>query len=342
MHKGDKYVVYPFNTPERASIQTSGTSVMVSVETVRCLTSDLVGVDETASAVKQIMTAWKAKPVAHLSPRKTSVRLMGSASSRLLPTGAKRQQHFLHLCTEDEDTEPCIFHVAVKEHKEYEILDGSLERIDSLPTTPLDISEASECMMDVLQHIAIFKFFEGVENRTPSASFEDSFSILPVNGAGASSVFDVRHGEKWGFKVENLGGRPLYLAIFDFKPSWQITNLVSQAGGGDYMIVQPRGEDGAGKEEIWLKMHVPESLKSRSDKRCEDIVKIFITSKPTSFPSMVLPELSLHAETLTRTAPGSDSQLLKFLSELATPFRDQDHAQEEWATQNFIICTIAE
>ncbi|KAK4170900.1 caspase domain-containing protein [Triangularia setosa] len=345
VHKGDKYAVYPFDAPEDVASSISRTSVLVKVETVRCLISDLVGAEEVASAasaVNQIETGWKAKPVAHLSPRKTSVRLSASVSSHLPWKEAEKQQHLLHLCTQDEDMESCIFHVALNKHKEYEIQDGSLERIVSLPTIPLDMPGASGRVMDVLQHLAAFKFFEGVENRTPNASFEDSFSLLPIHGAGASGVFDVRHGDEWGFRVENLGDQPLYLAIFNFKPLWQITNLVSQAGGGDCLVLQPKGKDGTDKKEIPLTMHVPEPLQRQGGKRCEDIVKVFITSKQTSFPSMVLPDLSFYAESPHRAARRNDDQLLKFLLELTTPFRGQEHAQGDWASRNFIIYTTME
>lgn len=342
VHKGDEYAVYPFSAPEALTVRTSARSVRVRVETVRSLTSDLVVVEEVASAasaVTTIKTGWKAKPVAQLSPRKTSVRLMPSASSQLPWREAEKQQRFLRLYTEDNDTEPCIFHVALNEQEEYEILDGSLERIVNLPTVSLHMPGAPDRVMDVLQHLAMFKFFEGVENQAPNAYFEASFSLLPIHGAGSSGVFDVRHGDKWGFRVENLGDRPLYLAIFNFKPCWQITNLISEAGGGDCLVVQPKGEDGTGKEEIPLTMHVPEPLLRRGEKRCEDIVKVFITSKQTSFPSMILPDLPLCAETPARATRGSDDQLWNFLLQLTTPFRDQDHAHEEWASRNFIICT---
>ncbi|KAK3311913.1 hypothetical protein B0H66DRAFT_608992 [Apodospora peruviana] len=194
VHKGDKYVVYPFDTSEDVASRTSQTSLLVRVENVHCLTSDLVGVEETASAVlaasvvSQIETGWKAKQVTHLSPRKTSVRLLASASPQLLWTEAERQQRFLHLCTDDGDTEPCIFHVALNEQKEYEIQDGSLERIPSFPTIPRDEPGASHRVMDALKYLAAFKFFEGVENRAPNRDFEGSFSFL-MDEPGASWRF---------------------------------------------------------------------------------------------------------------------------------------------------------
>ena len=341
VHKGDDYVVFPFHASESATSQTNEASVVVRVDTVRCLTSDLVGIEPT-SAIQQVETGWKAKPVTRLPSRKISVRLMESARCQFQWDEAAQQQRFLHLCTEN-DTDPCIFNVTLNEHNEYEILDESLERIVSLPTLPLDTPGSSSGVMGVLQHLATYKYFEGVENRTPSPSFESSFSLLPLSGTGAFGTFDVKDGETWGFTVKNLGNKPLYLAIFNFTPSWQVVNLVSHSGGGDFLVVQPKNEENDSKEEIRLQMDVPAFLQSRGKKYCEDIVKVFITSRATSFPSMVLPEIPLHANALCKPVRGGGEQLSKFLLELITPFRSQDHAaHEEWATQNFIVRTAIE
>lgn len=102
---------------------------------VQCLTSDLVGIGATSA--EQIQTGWKARPVTSLSPRKISIRLMGKAC-QIQDIEAVQQQRFLRLCTDDAGAEACIFHVALNENKQYEILDGSLEKIISLPTIPLD------------------------------------------------------------------------------------------------------------------------------------------------------------------------------------------------------------
>ncbi|KAK4457495.1 caspase domain-containing protein [Cladorrhinum samala] len=338
VHKGDEYVVYPFNTPEDVASRVSGVSVLVRVETVRCLTSDVVGVE--ALAVNQVQTGWKAKLVTQLSPWKTSVRLTASAFSQLQWTEAAKQQRFLHICVGGDDTKACLFYVKLNENNDkFEIQDGLLKKIASLPEIPLTMSGASDRVMDVLRHMATFKFFEGIENRMPNLSFRSSFDLDSIDRAGASGVFDVRHGDTWGFRIENRGARPLYLAIFNFTPTWRIANLVSEAGGGDAVVVQPKGEEGSGKEEISLTMQVPELLQNKGIRRCQDIIKVFITSKPTSFPSVVLPELSTLDAPSNRATRGNDGQLLQFLSELTTPFRDRDHAQEFWVTRNFIICT---
>jgi hypothetical protein len=134
----------------------------------------------------------------------------------------------------------------------------------------------------------------------------------------------------------------LYLAIFNFTPSWKIVDLVSQSGEGDFRVIQPRDKEDRNKKEIRLQMEVPEFLQRRGKKQCEDVVKVFLTSKPTSFPSMVLPEISFQPETPNRAVRGSDGQLSKFLLELTAGFRGADVAHEEWACRNFIICTTKE
>lgn len=87
-------------------------------------------------------------------------------------------------------------------------------------------------------------------------------------------------------------------------------------------------------------MEVPESLQSRGEKQCEDIVKVFVTSKATSFPSMVLPDIPLQAQHRGGQARETGDMLLTFLEGLNTSLRGNGHAEgEEWATRSFIIRT---
>ncbi|KIM93226.1 hypothetical protein OIDMADRAFT_66070, partial [Oidiodendron maius Zn] len=272
VYKGDTYAIYPFDAPEDNAGQISEALVMVRVDTVRCLTSDLVEIGNPTGAALQIKTAWKARLVTSLSPQKIGVRLMASAQCQLQWRDAVEQQDFLRICTEeDNDIEPCIFNVAISKDRGYEILDGSLERIISLPTIPLDTSGASGSVIDILQHLATFKHLEGFGNRAPNQSFLDSFSLLPLTSTGDSGIFDIKHGGIWGFAVENIGNTPLYLAILNLTPSWQIVDLVSLSSRGDCLVVQPNNKENYNKEEIRLEMKVPEFLQSQGKKQCEDV-----------------------------------------------------------------------
>jgi hypothetical protein len=48
----------------------------------------------------------------------------------------RKQQQILYIFTEDEAMELCIFHTALNNHDEYEILDGSWEKMVDLPAIP--------------------------------------------------------------------------------------------------------------------------------------------------------------------------------------------------------------
>ena len=92
-----------------------------------------------------------------------------------------------------------------------------------------------------------------------------------------------------------------------------------------------------------MRMEIPESLQNRGESRCEDVVKVFITSKATSFPAMILPEMPLSAKDLGGEFRGGHSYMLAFLSEFISDLRGEGAAvHEQWATRNFIICTDVE
>ena len=338
--KGDEYAAYPFQERESNLHQTEEAPVKVIVDTVRCLTSDLLEIDPV-STVRRIKTGWKAKPVTNFSLRKISVRLMPNVSNPNEWIEAAKQQRFLRLCTENTGLESCIFNLIRNEHGEYEILGGYGESIISLPTIPINTNGALDIVMDILQHLAKFKYFEGVENRRPNLAFERSLSLLPFCTNQTSDICSVKHGAVWGLTMENLDdSRTLYVAIFNCTPSWRIDSLVSNAGGGDFLVLQPKRGDNNNKQEVRYRMEVPGFLRKKGLTQCKDIVKVFVTSRATSFASVILPEISLQAGDLHGRVRGAGDQLSEFLSELTAGHRGQDDAmQEEWATRTFLIHT---
>lgn len=86
-------------------------------------------------------------------------------------------------------------------------------------------------------------------------------------------------------------------------------------------------------------MKVPEFLQHGGKGQCEDIIKVLITSRPTSFPMMVLLGMLQTASTVFRGVHSCDG-LSDFLSRLDDGVRGQ--TEDSWATQNFIIRTTLE
>jgi hypothetical protein len=80
--------------------------------------------------------------------------------------GAKRRR-YLYISVENAEDQPCLFNV---ERNEYEILDASCHEITSLPKIPSDRKWALDSALDLLEHLATFKYIEGIENRIPTIS----------------------------------------------------------------------------------------------------------------------------------------------------------------------------
>ena len=96
------------------------------------------------------------------------------------------------------------------------------------------------------------------------------------------------------------------------------------------------------RQDMTMQMEVPEFFQNRGES--EDVVKVFVTSKATYFPSMILPEMPLSAKDLDgEFRGGHSSSILTFLSELVGGLRVEGTAfHDQWATRNFIIRTYVE
>lgn len=336
VHAGDTYALYPPGWLGDAVDQTRSVSLTAQVDIVHGLTSGLTNVTpETATG--EIVTGWIARPLTSLSQHKISVRLPASLNSQAKQVGASEDQRYLHLCSEEDNT-ACVFTVVLDDQNRYKILDVLSEAIVNLPAIPADAQGADQKLMDSLQHISKFKYAESIENRMPDVLFEASFSLVSsASGreqAGNTSVFDVEHGDTWQLKIKNNGDTALYFALFDFEPSWKVQNLLSDSGNGDFWVLEP-GQT----EPLPLVMEVPESMQINGRGCCEDIIKLFVTSNATSFPSMVLPELPLWGSYHRGQPYESGNGLSALVAGLTGSVRSHDAGHEKWTTRNFLIRT---
>ncbi|KAH6603227.1 hypothetical protein Trco_008002 [Trichoderma cornu-damae] len=347
VHRGDRYVLRPPGPSMDGVGQPGRRPITARADAVRCLTSSLAQI-EPEEAEREIRSGWKegwqAKPVDSLSHRKISVRLLADVATQSRRDVAPEDERYLHLCTSERDTKACMYNVVVNDRGDYEILDGSMARIDGLPAIPSSGGRgAGQSLMDTLRHVSKFKYAEGIENATPDGSFEDTFSLVAsVDGGkpGNLRVFDVRHGDTWRLEIQNKSKAALYLALFDFTPSWKVQNLLLAAGDSGFRVVEPDA-----KVHLPLKMKVPESLQAQHRRRCEDVIKVFITSRATSFPSLILPSLSsLREEHHRGGVHEADDALSKLVADLTASARgdDDDARPDKWATRSFVIRTNLE
>jgi len=345
---GDEYDAYPSEL--RNTTWTAKVPVRLRVHAVHFLTSDLELVeDDSAYAIQDVETGWTAKLVTSLCPTKTPVRLTPAVDAGpLLTSDALPKCCFLHLYRADENHGPsCTFMLTVNDRNEYQVLDELGKQIPSIPPISLQLPEALSRFLSVVHHVTKYKYLESIDNRTPNASLENSFSLNPTHKATSAGTFDVQHRSAWGFDVENLGGEALYVFVFDFGPSWNITNIYEAAKKGECLVVAPKTGWDTGKKVVRMRMEIPDHLLIKGNRRCEDVIKVFVTTIQTSFSSFVLPKL-LHGTDELDQEPGPEGtetnvrgHLPNGLLGLGSGSHTSSRGSGSWAVRSFIVRTSA-
>lgn len=334
---GDEYVAYPFNTSEHASSRVGRDSASVRVTNVEPFESDLIVIEPEIEG--KIETGWKAQLLTSRSPRTIPVGVPAIFSRSSLADISNGGLRYVRFITGQEDKEyppgePCMFHVVTK-NGEYKVVDALFQPIPSVPAVPCNYDEAQKTLVDLLRHIAKFKYFEGVENRILCETFRTLFSFTSNRPAANSNWIEMEHGAIWNLTMKNRSDKPLYVAVFNLRPSWEVISLTSRAGGGDFCIVPAKEKEIDGEYIMGIRMKVPEFLHKNGATDCEDHFKVFITSRPVSF-HMALPDIFRTARGEQGVLRGSDDPL-GLLEELDNGFRAQD--DNRWATQSFLVRT---
>jgi hypothetical protein len=337
VYKGDEYAAYPHTPVESLNCPPARDAEKLRVSAVRVFESDMEVV--ACRAEVQVTTGWKAKALTSLAPRVTCIGIMPSVMqrNRSLVRSASR---YLRLVTDIDQKEQrvensCTYNVRINEAHEYEVVDALLEKIISIPTIPCSSERAFDHLTNVLQHIAELKYFEGVENQAVKQDFLSTFSIESKPIPGDSNKIQVKHGGEWALSLKNRSSMQLYVGIFNFRPSWEVKALTPHNG---FIILPPRQNTVDGARTLRITMTVPEELRQMGRYECEEVVKVFVTSKATHF-RMSLPLISATASGLKDGRRDGD-RLSEFLADLTDSFRSE--SEGAWASRSFMLQTIEE
>ena len=332
VHQGDEYDAYASLGPESWGELRRRKPIRLVVKRVGGLTSHLEaspGISGHQKAAVSTRGTWKALAVMAFSPRKISVRVPPSIPGieRALAQ-EPRGRTYISFCTDDSSTSYSDFEVAVNDAGECEILDGAGHRISG---GQIHAGNA-DGLVQALRHVATFKFLQQLENHHPDAEFEKQFEFGSPSEAGEDGWFEVRDGERWLLKFANKGPTSIYIAIFNFRESWEVRNLVWDAGEGQCLEIPP----GQVEQKFSLLMGVPESVRGASGSLVEDTFKVFVTSRPTSYTSAVLPRLDG-----SRTRDGIwPADIFEDFAAKFSSTRDGG-VGEMWATREFLVRTRA-
>jgi hypothetical protein len=245
------------------------------------------------------------------------------------------------------------FHVILVAKHCYEICNESNQRIPDLPTF-YDLDENPDYVLDIVQHLAKFKMVENLVNSSLAEStnaFKELFSVQVVDTMGKEfhpgcrqfgqfyvgcshpeCLIEVKDGNKVELIVRNKareGGGPLYFHLYSLGSCWEIENLIR----ADYDVIPPHfsnqddNDFKTGTTGVWKKkiiMTVPQEIRDKGQHQCDDIFKLFLTARPTSFMSLEQPEVGK----LARQHKDSKDRGGK-----------ADSASEDWAALNFRVRT---
>ncbi|KAI9770998.1 MAG: hypothetical protein M1840_002702 [Geoglossum simile] len=347
--KDDEYAIYPLLSAEMDPPLVGSPSFYARVHTVEGLTSTLI---KTASQYENSCseTRWQAKRIS-LSTWKVPVHLNCDDNLRAQWMEIASHKRFLHLLSENYEDLPSIFYVSLNGEGKYEILDSSRHPLKLLPAVSRNGTESITQVSNMLEHLSAFKYVAGIENLTPCVSFEESFIIQILDETGnrylPGEVVPVQPDELFTLDIQNCSETPLFFEIFDMDSLWQITQVLA-GGGEEFKVVTPKKQqddrpEHTGRQKVPFRASIPDELKAINEHECEDIFKVFITSKATSFATLQMPPLVVSADISRGATRGRNNyhDLAAFLGDFAAPFRASDMAGaiENWTTRTFVIKT---
>ena len=293
-------------------------SVIARVTHVKGLTSDLEMRNKTSVPSESGLTALA---LSHLSLRRFPVRLELGLPYPGGWTRALKDRPSLDIY-DNNHTKPrssFSFYVAVTDDNSYEIRDESNQRIPNLPTPAHDLGESVSHILDMIEHLAMFKMVKILANNSlanTAHSFNMSFDVKLINPAGkefdpgcfeqcnhTQCLIEAKPGEKLELVVRNQGhsgGDSLYLHILNLGPNWDIEDILHS----NHEVLSPRYsnqhmEFHQGTTGVWrkkLEMQVPPKIKEMGHLHYEDIIKVFLTVQPTSFMLLELPAIGEHLD----------------------------------------------
>ncbi|KAI9764584.1 MAG: hypothetical protein M1840_008313 [Geoglossum simile] len=285
INDGDRFILYPLSS-DQCNSGSQGQSVAAMVIRTRALTSDLGRSDMSSICVR---TGWMARAVIQRSLQRFPIRLASSLPYRDEWLKALRERS-LNVYV-DKQNDLFAFEVVLDNNRGYLILNESNQEIINLPAISQDQTSIRE-ISNLLKHLARFESVRHLANKAPADSFVESFDVhIFKNGMafGPGSRIEIEHGTMAELAVENKGDNVLYVFMYDLSPCWQVKNMFRAT----YMVVPPQNDQKQFKRNTRknLRMGIPEQMKDKGCSSCEDIVKVFVTSRPTSFDLLELPKL---------------------------------------------------
>jgi hypothetical protein len=143
-------------------------------------------------------------------------------------------------------------------------------------------------VLGVVERLAKYQLVQDLKNDSDDVPFGGHYQVALIDQADesfpAGSTITVKNRAELRLVVNNQGKVDLYVHIYNLGPLGQVQNILK----GSYDVVPPRDRANGftGQWTKQLQTVIPRVLLEKGLDSCEDIIKIFITSQPTSFASL--------------------------------------------------------
>ncbi|KAK3391099.1 caspase domain-containing protein [Podospora didyma] len=297
-------------------------------------------------SVHHVETGWIARPLTRLSLQKFRIQPSPNITSRAEWLTALNERS-LDLYEDGEIGAPSFrvdLNIATEEYEIRDVESG--QKITNLPPMPANSSQTEKqtsysLCAKILEHLARYSLAKQLTTMEPAdlaQSFAKSFIVqITTRSSGTvshvgSPVVEVYHSsdKKWTFELQVENKNPshaIYVYVHNMGPLWQVEGIDM----GSYQVIPPRDDDQnfSGVVKKKLRTMVPAEMVSQGYRRCEDIIKVFVTSRPTSFDILELPKIGRVA------SPPKDSS-----SRISWSSGGHDDASGcLWAAVNFTVYT---
>lgn len=229
--------------------------------------------------------------------------------------------------TLESESGAAVFVADVNRDDCFEIHKRSSDCIPNLSKLWRKNEESLQVLSDALGHLAAYNFFESITNRHTESQFGESLQIECSIDMGPDGWYDIANGTDFTFPLHNRCKRPLFMAVFNLRSTWEITNLLAEAAQGSYCEIPDQ------EEKITFPLQ-PERSDMDDGSQSEDIIKIFVTDQEPSFPFLVLPALGK----LRHRDHAGPGKLLDFVKRIEGGYRQgQNEGKKRWMTRNFYL-----
>ena len=306
MSTGDKFAV----SSAKGETMSKQPSLFARARQCNSLTSILEVPDPSTNTAR---TGWSARVISQSWLQRIPIRLASNIPDKPLWISAleirslKAHNHTSGI--------PASFELVLDGDQQYQVLDDTGSKLANLPAM-LQHQIDPDKVCDILEHLVQFQLTKSLNNEVSAVDHLDKVEIsIRCDGKsyGPMDNIAMKHNTTAEVVVTNNRDKPVFVFVYDLGPSWQVEQIF---GGSCYLVY----EESFKKP---FKMTVPELVRDQGYETCVDILKVIVTSQPTSFDVLELPRLM--GELAKRKGGEAD--------------RGAPMGPENWVAMNFTIHT---